>query len=129
MGPAVLRLDEEHKPEPALFVRPAAADSPHKALLVVEVLSPSNRWYDLDFKSEFYRSAGLPEVWYVDGRDRVLVVDRTDPGGSRRDRVEGGPVVAAHLPGFWVDAAWLWADPLPNPRRCLEAILAGPPAP
>lgn len=128
MGPAVLRLDEEHKPEPDLFVRPVAgtADAP-LALLAVEVLSPSNRGYDLEFKAEFYQQAGLPEVWYLDDRDRALIVDRRTADGYRRERHTEGPLACAMIPGFWIDVAWLWTDPLPNPRRCLETILAGPP--
>ena len=34
---------------------------------------------------------------------------------------------ASGIPVFWIDVAWHWADPLPNARRCLAAILAGPP--
>lgn len=130
MGPAVLRLSPERKPEPDLFVRPVggAVEGQPKAVLVVEVLSPSNRAYDLTTKAEFYREAGIPEVWYLDGEDRVLVVDRREAEGYRRESHAEGTFRSTGLPGFWIDVAWLWQEPLPNPRACLERILAGPPA-
>ncbi len=127
MGPAVLRLGEEYKPEPDVFVRRAEPGGEPKAVLVLEVLSPSNRGYDLDFKSAFYRNAGIPEVWYVDDRDKVFFVDRRADDGYRRERLTGGRIVSTSLPGFWIDMDWLWSDPLPNRLRCLETILAGPP--
>jgi Uma2 family endonuclease len=92
------------------------------------VPSPSDRAYDLPHKAAIYRSAGIPEIWYVDGEEPALVVDRRVEAGYRRDSHPEGFVGSASLPGFWIDAAWLWPDPLPNPRECLERILAGPPA-
>lgn len=124
-GPAVLRLDDEHKAEPDVFVR-AAESRPGdpKALLVVEVLSPSNRAYDLAFKARFYRQAGIPEIWYIDGKRQLLVVDRRDGPDYTRVEYKTGRVAPASIPGFWIDAAWLWESSLPNPRECLEAVLA-----
>jgi Uma2 family endonuclease len=43
-------------------------------LLVVEVLSPSNRRNDLVLKRFGYGRAGIPRYWIVDGRDRTLTV-------------------------------------------------------
>jgi Uma2 family endonuclease len=128
MGPAVLRLAEEWKPEPDLFVRPEEGQELPQppALLVVEVLSPSTRAHDLETKAEIYHEAGISEIWYVDDRDHVLLVERREGEGYQTSHLTEGIHHSTALPGFWIDVSWLWADPLPNPRRCLEAILAGP---
>lgn len=135
MGPAVLRVAPNRDLEPDLFVVPIGARPlPPSGLafgqadLVIEVLSPGNRSHDLKRKAAVYREAGIPEIWYVDGRDKVLIAERRDGDSYHVERLADGPRASAALPGFWVDVAGLWADPLPNPRRCLEAVLAGPPA-
>lgn len=130
-GPAVLRMDEELKPEPDLFVRPTADQAAEggpfagaAAVLVIEVLSPSNRPYDLDFKAAFYHEVGIPEIWYVDDRDKVLFVDRRIGVEYRRDRIESGIIEPGGIPGFRLEVGWLWQDPLPDWLELLEALLA-----
>src|SRR5690242_18122559 len=83
MGPAVLRVAPDRDLEPDVFVVPIGAEPlPPTGLalgaaeLVVEILSPGNRSHDLVRKSALYREAGIPEVWFVDGRDHVLIVER-----------------------------------------------------
>lgn len=130
-GPSVLRLAPEWKPEPDIFVRPPAdaPDPQPPALLVVEFLSPSTRDHDLGLKRKIYRQVGIPNIWTVDDRDRALFVERrhAQSGQYDQERLTKGPLAVPAIPGFWIDVAWLWADPLPNARRCLELILAGPP--
>jgi hypothetical protein len=64
----------------------------------------------------------------VDDRDKVVLVDRLEADGTyRNEQVSEGIVTSVAIPDFWIEAGWLWSDPLPNPRRCLESILAGPP--
>ncbi|MFO0957571.1 MAG: Uma2 family endonuclease [Isosphaeraceae bacterium] len=126
-GPAVMRLGEDRKPEPDLFVR-TLGQPESRALLVIEVISPSHRSYDLDFKAEHYRSAKLPEIWYVDHATRALIRDILGEAGYTREMIREGRIAATRLPGFWIDAGWLWSEPLPNPRACLQTILAALPA-
>lgn len=135
LGPAVLKLRNDCNLEPDVFVLPAHAEgqifenyATGPALLVIEILSPSNRSHDLVTKAALYREAMTAEVWFVDGRDRVLIADRRVGEGYQTERIASGPCVCAALPGFWINVDWLWADPQPNAIRCLEAILAGPPA-
>src|SRR5690606_16454063 len=65
--------------EPLAFSGPPA--------LVVEVLSPSTRSFDLIRKRGDYEHAGIGEVWFVDPRDqRVLVCQRAEDGGCFADR-------------------------------------------
>jgi Uma2 family endonuclease len=122
-GPAVLRLSEGQKPEPDVFVRPRDVDHP-KALLVIEVISRSYKKYDLEFKAAEYRNAGIPEVWYVDEHARTLYVDRKVGESYERTAHTTGRLDSTALPRFWIEVDWLWAEPLPNPRECLDRILA-----
>ena len=93
--------------------------------LVVEVLSPSNRRYDLREKRQIYREAGVEEVWFIDPELRQIVVDRRQAGSDTEEIVTVGRVSSAVLSGFWVNASWLWTQPLPNRFTCLEEILRG----
>jgi Uma2 family endonuclease len=93
--------------------------------LVLEVLSPSNRPYDLRDKRLIYREAGVPEVWFIDGAFRQIIVDRRQADSYTEAIVTDGKVSSDALPGFWMDASWLWATPLPNRFTCLEEILRG----
>jgi Uma2 family endonuclease len=93
--------------------------------LVVEVLSPSNRRYDLRDKRLIYREAGVGEVWFIDAALRQIIRDRRQVGSYTEDIVTAGRVSSAVLPGFWIDASWLWATPLPNRFMCFEEILSG----
>ncbi|MFO0957572.1 MAG: Uma2 family endonuclease [Isosphaeraceae bacterium] len=139
-GPAVLRLAGDLKPEPDIFIAPMPpGDVPallvievlspsHRSYDVIEVLSPSHRSYDLDFKAGHYKAAKIPEIWYVDHANRTLIRDILCDIGYSRQEIPHGRVAPAHLPGFWIDVGWLWSEPLPNPRACLDTILANPPA-
>jgi Uma2 family endonuclease len=93
--------------------------------LVLEVLSPSNRRYDLRDKRLIYREAGVGEVWFIDAELRQIIIDRRQAGSYSEEIVTEGKVISAVLQGFWVNASWLWATPLPNRFICLEEILRG----
>jgi Uma2 family endonuclease len=92
--------------------------------LVVEVLSPSNRRYDLRDKRLIYREAGVGELWFIDSALHQIILDRRQAGSYTEDIVIAGRVSSAVLPGFWLNASWLWATPLPNRFTCLEEILS-----
>ena len=134
-APACLRVSEGRLLEPDLFVVPADHIGDTKThyvdppvLLVIEVLSRSTRSLDLTRKIELYRQVEVAEIWFVDDREEALIVHRLTDRGYEVERVESGILRCRSIPGFWIDVAWLWADPEPNVIVCLEAILAGPPA-
>jgi Uma2 family endonuclease len=133
-GPAVLRLANGRLLEPDIFVLPADSESQvhplycdPPVLLVVEVLSPSNRAHDLVRKAAVYREAGVPEVWFVDGENQLVIVERKTADGYETVQQASGPLLCRSIPGFWIQVDWLWARPRPNVRVCLEAVLAGGP--
>ena len=49
--------------------------------LAVEVLSPSSRIYDREFKRDAYFALGVPEVWLIDVDDRSVDVSRARRSG------------------------------------------------
>jgi Uma2 family endonuclease len=97
--------------------------------LAIEVLSADDPDRDLVEKYKEYEAAGIPEYWIVDGRDGregrsgvqffALGLDgryveiAPDADGRLRSRI---------LDGFWLDPAWLAADPLPSVVDCLRQI-------
>jgi Uma2 family endonuclease len=91
--------------------------------LIVEVLSPSNRRFDLEEKRPAYRGAGVKEIWLVDPDQGRVLVDRRLKKRYATDTVTAGRVTSAVVPGFWVEAAWLWAEPLPKVMQCLRTLL------
>jgi Uma2 family endonuclease len=91
--------------------------------LVVEVLSPSNRHEDLNDKRRAYHDAGVDEVWFADIDDKKFIIDRKREDGYVEDVVTEGKVISTVLDGFWVNASWAWAEPLPNRMSCLQEIL------
>jgi len=92
--------------------------------LAVEVLSSSTRSEDLNDKRPAYRAAGVGEIWFVDTESRQVIVDRRRPNGYVEDIITQGKVASEVLEGFWIQAQWLWSDPLPNRLSCLNEILA-----
>jgi Uma2 family endonuclease len=134
-GPASLKVREGCLLEPDIFVVPYDAEAKFQGysceppvLLVVEVLSKSTRSHDLNRKANLYREAGAIEVWFLDLRDKVLIVHRSQKVGYESEQMESGYYSSRALPGFWIDVSWLWAWPRPDVVDCLQAILAGPPA-
>lgn len=89
--------------------------------LVVEILSPATREYDLGKKRDAYAEGGVPEYWIIDPQESVLMVDR--PAGTRVGELREGLVETPALPGFWLDVAWLWRDPPPDAGECLRRIV------
>ncbi len=129
-GPGVLRLREDLEREPDLFfvserrrgqIREQWVDAPVE--FVVEVTSPGSEARDLVEKREEYEAAGVEEYWVVDPKARRVVVHRR---GERRFKTEDftrGRVESEAVPGFWIEADWLWRRPLPSEVECLRALM------
>jgi Uma2 family endonuclease len=92
--------------------------------LALEVLSPSNWEYDLDEKRTVYREAGVREIWFVDPVNEQVIVDRKRGKTYSTVTVTEGKVHSTVIAGFWIEAGWPWAEPLPSELDCLEEILA-----
>jgi Uma2 family endonuclease len=92
--------------------------------LMLEVLSPSNRDYDLNDKRSIYRQAGVREIWFVDPLKQQIIRDRRRGHRYVTKTIYTGRVESSVIRGFWIKADWLWSDPLPNVMQCLRDILA-----
>jgi Uma2 family endonuclease len=91
--------------------------------LFLEVLSPSNRDDDLDEKRPLYREAGVKEIWFVDPDEQQIILDRRRGQRYITKTIHTGRVESAVVRGFWIEADWLWSDPLPNEMQCLRDLL------
>src|SRR5262249_49519908 len=77
-GPDLYFLETFRIPIPLMRVFLGVPD------LAVEVLSPSNRDYDLEEKRPIYQSHGIKEIWLIDPDQRFVIVDRRGLRGKYR---------------------------------------------
>ena len=91
--------------------------------MVVEILSPWTRDYDLQEKRWVYQDAGIDEIWFVDDEEREIVVARKEGKRYSTATITSGKVEAEVMQGFFVEAEWLWQEILPDPFLCLQAIV------
>lgn len=76
--------------------------------LIVEILSPDDRWHDVMDKLEEYFAIGVRMVWVADPKRQQIFVysaPTTVERLTRHDRLTGGAV----LPGFQVAVAEIFA--------------------
>ncbi len=126
-----MRLDERWSPEPDLLVvreehrermTPQRLEGP--ADLVIEIVSEGDPQFELREKLPRYRQARVPEIWLVDPFRQEVRVERWQADRYTREVASTGRVESRVVPGFWIDAAWLWQQPLPSSFDCLHQILA-----
>jgi len=120
-APLDVKLDENAVVQPDLILylpdrRPrvtttAVVGAPS---LVVEILSPSTRTYDLETKRRLYAEHGVPENWLVDTLSHAVTVC-SDPreGRYRSERVSKDVATSVLIPDFAVDLDELFA-PIPD---------------
>ncbi len=92
--------------------------------LVVEIISPESVGRDRGDKFYEYEQAGIPEYWLLDPQARRAEFYQLDPAGVYRLIApdQAGVYRSAVLAGFWLQVAWLWQQPLPQPLRVLGEI-------
>jgi Uma2 family endonuclease len=92
--------------------------------LVVEILSPESVGRDRGDKFFEYQEAGIPEYWLIDPITRRAEFYQLDAHGAYALVVPdaAGIYRSAAIPGFWLDVAWLWLDPLPRTDDVLLEI-------
>jgi Uma2 family endonuclease len=64
-----------------MVARPTSSPVELRPDWVCEVLSPSNRLYDLREKLDLYHSCEVPHYWTVDPQTKILTVYRWSPAG------------------------------------------------
>ena len=125
-----MRLDAKCSPEPDLLVvlderrhlmTPQRLEGP--ADMVIEIASDSDPGFDARDKLPRYQQAGIPEIWLIDPfAERIQVFKKTASGYDSRI-VMSGQVDSSVVPGFRIDADWLWQDQLPSTFACLQRLL------
>lgn len=80
-------------------------------VLVMEVLSPSNRRQDLVTKAAEYAAAGVAEYWVVDPTDDRIEVNRLEAGAYAARPSADGIARSVALPGFEVAPAAIFTMP------------------
>ncbi len=128
-APFQMKLKHGREPD-LLFVaaehldclKPTYLDGP--ADLVVEIMSPESVGRDRGDKFYEYEAGGVPEYWLIDPQRRRFEAYVLEASGRYTLCFEGekGRYESRHLPGFWLDVAWLWQAPLPHPLEVLGEI-------
>jgi Uma2 family endonuclease len=125
-----MRLDPSWSPEPDLLVvreerrtlmTRTRLEGP--ADLVVEIVSEADTHIVYREKLPRYREAGIPEIWIVDPLREHVLVDRVAAGSRESRTAKDGRIDSVIIPGFWIDAGWLFRPELPPPHACLDEIL------
>jgi Uma2 family endonuclease len=125
-----MRLDARWSPEPDLLVvrpehrgrlGPQRLEGP--ADLVIEIASDSDPGLDAREKLPRYRDAGIEEIWLVNPFEGTLLLETRTAGTYVARTLTSGRLDSTVLPGFWVDASWLWGEELPSTLTCLQEIL------
>jgi Uma2 family endonuclease len=91
--------------------------------LVVEVLSAGTRRHDLEKKRPLYHEHRVPECWFVDQQNQEIIVDYLEGETYHSKTVNTGRVESKIISGFWIEAEWLWPEPLPDELEILGKIL------
>jgi Uma2 family endonuclease len=75
--------------------------------LVIEILSPSNAYYDLKTKKDVYERIGVGEYWIVDPRDHSIECFRNSASGFETFFIGKGKgnVCSQVVPEFCLDVA------------------------
>jgi Uma2 family endonuclease len=88
---SLIALSEDHRFEPDIvFIASDNAgvwtqgDREFRGVpeLVVEILSPSTRHYDLNVKRTLYQHYGVAEIVFIDQREREIIIDTINAAGS-----------------------------------------------
>lgn len=129
-APFQMRLANSGREPDVLFVatahvdrlRPTYLDGP--ADLVVEIISPESEGRDRGKKYYEYQDNGVSEYWLLDPVREVVEFYQLDAQNHYQviPLDAGGVYHSRVLPGFWLDVAWLWQDPLPTPVRVLLEV-------
>ncbi|HWE60858.1 MAG TPA: Uma2 family endonuclease [Chloroflexota bacterium] len=92
--------------------------------LAVEIVSPESVKRDRETKLREYGQGGVGEYWLVDPRKNEARFYQLDASGAYIQMAPdaAGTYRSRALPGFWLEVAWLWRDPLPDVIVTLSAI-------
>ena len=116
--PDLLFVSKEHLDR----IRDTYLDGP--ADLAIEIVSPDSGERDRVEKLSEYQAGGVREYWIVDPVTHEVDFYQLDASGHyRRASADASGIYRPPvLPGFWLDVAWLWQEPLPNYIKAMKQI-------
>lgn len=88
--------------------------------LVVEIVSPGSGSTDRGVKFDEYEEAGIPEYWIIDPVRKQVDVYALNDGLYQREKSQDDRIRSRVLPGFVLDSALLWRNPLPSSREIVQ---------
>ena len=107
--------------ERADIIRPTHIEGPPD--LVVEIVSPESVARDWREKYLEYEAARIGEYWVVDPMaERVEAYALNEEHRYAVLPEKEGRIESRTLPGFFLQPAWLWQEPLPNPLEILKTL-------
>lgn len=126
----VLLLQTQQGREPdILFVRRENLERVHDTYVegppdvVVEIVSPESVSRDRGRKFVEYEAEGVPEYWLLDPMRKQAEFYRLGPEGHYRlDISPDGTFHSRAIDGFWLQADWLWQEPLPDELEILTIL-------
>ena len=116
--PDVFFVEAGRMPRPT----PPHFDGAPDAVLDVFALSAVRR--NFRHKVAAYQEAAVREIWVVDLEAETVEVIRRIGDRYHSTVRRRGVVRSRVVGGFWLDASWLWADPLPDLPDCVGELLA-----
>ena len=72
---------------------------------------------------QYPRRAGVEEIWIVDPFAKQVLAETKGPDGYESRTLTAGRLDSAVVPGFWIEADWLWPGKLPLTVACLRRML------
>lgn len=92
--------------------------------IAIEIVSPESVERDLVTKFAEYATGGVPEYWVINAVTDEAHFYRLNETGSYVEMGldPNGRYYSPGLPGFWLNPAWLWQNPLPKPKHILRLI-------
>ncbi len=112
-----LKLPNGKRPEPAMVILPAGVVNDEDSIfegipkLIVEILSPSTREYDLIDKRKWYMENKVPEIWFIDLEEPSVVIESIKPNGTyKKEKNLGNTVKCKALGNFEIKFEDIFID-------------------
>ena len=129
-APFQMKLEQSGREPDVFFLAEAHRNRLHAtyldgpADLVIEILPPERVGRDRGEKFYEYEQAGIPEYWLIDDATQRAEFYQLDARGRYQLVAPGddGVYRSKILPGFWLEVAWLWRDPLPPVEQTVLAV-------
>ena len=90
--------------------------------IAIEIVSPESIERDREDKFAEYEQAGISEYWLIDPIHEQAEFYILKQGRYHLADISEGIFQSYILPGFDLQIAWLWQNPLPNTLRVLREI-------